>query len=85
MRFVPCPQSEVCAANEMLVDLGSRELVEAKSLAARTSEGRARAQRQFHSPFQAQAASVQLRERPVEVGDPVQEDRRVAGQVIGEQ
>jgi hypothetical protein len=34
-------QSEVCAAEEVLVDLGPGELVEAKPLAARASEGRA--------------------------------------------
>jgi hypothetical protein len=34
-------------------------------------EGRARAQRQLHSAFQAQPAGADLRECLVEVGDPV--------------
>jgi hypothetical protein len=75
---------EVGATDEMLVDVGSRELVETKPLAARASESRARAKRQLNSAFQAQPARAELRKRLVEVGDPVQEERRVAGEMLGE-
>jgi hypothetical protein len=74
----------VSAAGELLVDLGSRELVETKPLAARASESRARAQRQLNAAVQAQPASAELLKRLVEVGDPVQEERRIAGEMRGE-
>jgi hypothetical protein len=38
----------------------------------------------IHSRFELQPASPELGQRPVEVGDSVEEYRRVAGQVIGE-
>jgi hypothetical protein len=76
--------SEVCAADEVLVDLGARDLVEAKALPPRATEGRAWAERQLHSAFQPQPARGKLCQRPIEIGDPVQEHRRVAGEVIGE-
>jgi hypothetical protein len=83
--MIPPVSAEIGAAGEVLVDFGSRELVEPEALASGAAERRARAERQLHSRFELQTASAESGQRVAEVGHSVQEYRRVSGQVIGEQ
>jgi hypothetical protein len=55
--------AEIGAADELVVDLGPRELVEPKPLAARASECRAGAERKLDSPVELKSASPELCER----------------------
>jgi hypothetical protein len=76
--------AEVRSAGEVVVDLGSRELVEAEPLPAGSSKRGAGAERQLHTPLRLEATTAELAQRPVEVADPVQEYRRLAGEMVGE-
>jgi hypothetical protein len=77
--------AEAGAAGEVFVDLRSRELVEPEALPSGAAEGRARAERHLNVCFEPQPARSELGQRSVEVGHSVQEYRRIAAQVIGEQ
>jgi hypothetical protein len=80
---LPCGASaEVRSAGEVVVDLGSRELVEAEPLPAGSSKRGAGAERQLHTPLRLEATTAELAQRPVEVADPVQEYRRLAGEMV---
>lgn len=53
-------------------------------MAARAVEGGTRTHGQLDSPVNPQPASAEFGQRLIKVGDTVQEDRRVARQMLGE-